>query len=470
MEKQSIMRVDTICAPATPAGKGGVSMARVSGPSALAAAASLGDASVARMGSHTLKLVTLKDEEGIINQAVVAYYKAPRSYTGEDVVEFAVHGSPYIVQRLMRALSVLGVRSAEAGEFTKRAFLNGRMDLSQAEAVADLIAGETKEAHDLALRQLRGGFSSEIENLRLKLLDFASLVELELDFGEEDVEFADRTRLRELLREIGSKVDVMRASFRLGNAIKEGIPVAIIGKPNAGKSTLLNALLLEERALVSDVPGTTRDTIEEVWQVEGMKFRFIDTAGLRQSPDEVERMGIERTLRKMGQARVWFYLFDAGTMGVEEAREEVAGYLASLAGVGEPGREAGQDGLELPSVVLVANKIDKAGLSVGREGDVLYISAKQGLGLDLLEDALRELMPVLPDENTLVVSNARHDEALGLVQADLRKVEEGLDMEIPGDLLAMDIRSAIEHLGQITGKILADDILGNVFSRFCIGK
>ena len=256
-------------------------MVRVSGPSALAAAASLGGASVARMGSHTLKLSTLKDEEGIIDQAVVAYYKAPRSYTGEDVVEFSVHGSPYIVQRLMRALSVLGVRLAEAGEFTKRAFLNGRMDLSQAEAVADLIAGETKAAHDLALRQLRGGFSSEIENLRLKLLDFASLVELELDFGEEDVEFADRTRLRELLREIGSKVDAMRASFRLGNAIKEGIPVAIIGKPNAGKSTLLNALLHEERALVSDVPGTTRDTIEEVWQVEGMKFRFIDTAGIK---------------------------------------------------------------------------------------------------------------------------------------------------------------------------------------------
>ena len=232
----------------------------------------------------------------------------------------------------------------------------------------------------------------------------------------------------------------------------------------------MNALLHEERALVCDVPGTTRDTIEEVWQVEGMKFRFIDTAGLRQSPDEVERMGIERTLRKMGQARVWFYLFDAGTMGVEEAREEVAGYLASLAGASGPGLEAGQEDLELPSVVLVANKIDKAGVSVGREGDVLYISAKQGLGLDLLEDALRELLPVLPDENTLVVSSARHDEALGLVQADLRKVEEGLDMEIPGDLLAMDIRSAIEHLGRITGKILADDILGNVFSRFCIGK
>ena len=425
------MQEDTICAPATPAGKGGVSIVRVSGPQALAAAVAIGGKAVSAMASHTLRLAGLKDAEGLIDQAVVSYYKAPHSYTGEDVVEFSVHGSPYIVQRLMQALFALGVRLAEAGEFTKRAFLNGRMDLSQAEAVADLISGETKAAHDLALRQLRGGFSSEIETLRLKLLEFASLVELELDFGEEDVEFADRSQLRALLKELGLKVDSMRASFRLGNAIKEGIPVAIIGKPNAGKSTLINALLHEERALVSDVPGTTRDTIEEVWYIGGMKFRFIDTAGLRQSEDKVEQMGIERTLQKMRQARVWLYMFDASTMSLETARAEVGTYVEKVFG-----NEA---------------LVDE-------------------VGLDLLEDALRALIPVMPDENVLILSNARHYEALGLVQEDLRKVETGLDSGLPGDLLAMDIRSAIDHLGLITGKILADDILGTVFSKFCIGK
>ena len=469
------MQEDTICAPATPAGKGGVSIVRVSGPQALAAAVAIGGKVVSAMASHTLRLATLRDSEGIIDQAVVSYYKAPHSYTGEDVVEFSVHGSPYIVQRLMQALFALGVRLAEAGEFTKRAFLNGRMDLSQAEAVADLISGETKAAHDLALRQLRGGFSSGIETLRLKLLEFVSLVELELDFGEEDVEFADRSQLRDLLKELGLKVDSMRASFRLGNAIKEGIPVAIIGKPNAGKSTLINALLHEERALVSDVPGTTRDTIEEVWYIGGMKFRFIDTAGLRQSEDKVEQMGIERTLQKMRQARVWLYMFDASTMSLETARTEVGAYVEKVFG-----NEDLVDEDARPEIILIANKVDVVGKGGCREGDVLYISAKQGLGLELLEDALQALIPVMPDENVLILSNARHYEALGLVQEDLRKVglvqedlrkvETGLDSGLPGDLLAMDIRSAIDHLGLITGKILADDILGTVFSKFCIGK
>lgn len=507
------MQEDTICAPATPAGKGGVSIVRVSGPRALAAAVAIGGKAVSAMASHTLRLATLKDSEGIIDQAVVSYYKAPRSYTGEDVVEFSVHGSPYIVQRLMQALFALGVRLAEAGEFTKRAFLNGRMDLSQAEAVADLISGETKAAHDLALRQLRGGFSSGIETLRLKLLEFASLVELELDFGEEDVEFADRSQLRALLKELGLKVASMRASFRLGNAIKEGIPVAIIGKPNAGKSTLINALLHEERALVSDLPGTTRDTIEEVWHIGGVKFRFIDTAGLRESEDAVERMGIDRTLQKMRQSGVWLYVYDASAMTLDMARDEVRLYVEQFLGY-QPFPEAGSvalermgdresagvpaglldrnreciggerkrieggmkvggevaRGLEAPNIIMIANKVDAIGREAGREGDVLYLSAKQGMGMNLLEDALRALIPSLPDENALVLSNARHYEVLGLVEIDLRKVESGLDSGLPGDLLAMDIRSAIDHLGLITGKILADDILGTVFSKFCIGK
>ena len=507
------MQEETICAPATPAGKGGISIVRMSGPEALRAACSIGGEALSGMASHTLRLVSLKDSEGVIDQAVVSYYKAPRSYTGEDVVEFSVHGSPYIVQRLMQALFALGVRLAEAGEFTKRAFLNGRMDLSQAEAVADLIAGETKAAHDLAMRQLRGGVSFGIESLRLKLLEFAGLVELELDFGEEDVEFADRSQLRALLKELGLKVASMRASFRLGNAIKEGIPVAIIGKPNAGKSTLINALLHEERALVSDVPGTTRDTIEEVWHIGGVKFRFIDTAGLRESEDAVERMGIDRTLQKMRQSGVWLYVYDASAMTLDMARDEVRLYVehvlgyqpvpevgsVALEGMGdresagvpaglrdrnreciggerkriEGGMKVGGEvarGLEAPDIIMIANKVDAIGREAGREGDVLYLSAKQGMGMNLLEDALRALIPSLPDENALVLSNARHYEVLGLVEIDLRKVESGLDAGIPGDLLAMDIRSAIDHLGLITGRIWADDILGTVFSKFCIGK
>lgn len=523
---------DTICAPATPAGMGGVSMVRVSGPQALLTMVKLAGERLSGMGSHTLKLATLRDGEGIIDQGVVSYYAGPKSYTGEDVVEYAVHGSPYIVERLVRALLTLGVRMAAPGEFTQRAFLNGRMDLSQAEAVADLISSENKATHDMAMRQLRGGFSSEIEQLRAKLLEFVSLVELELDFGEEDVEFADRAQLRALLAEIASKVDTLRSSFRLGNALKEGVPVAIIGKPNAGKSTLINALLHEDRALVSDIPGTTRDTIEEVWHLDGVKFRFIDTAGLRESSDTVERMGIERTLLKMKQARIWLYLFDASSMTLEQARAEVRSWWAEVgllgepggcgcsdseglavpggasarsdagvgtsavwgagsgAGVGEgvnfgagsvPGLGAGSnspvqvrskiDRMDVPFVLYVANKCDILGAEPGMEGeDVVRMSAMRQEGIGLLENTLRSLIPELPDNGAVILSNARHYEALGLVKADLEKIGQGMDNALPGDLLAMDIRQAIDHLGLITGKIMVDDILGSVFSRFCIGK
>lgn len=489
---------DTICAPATPAGMGGVSMVRVSGPQALPTAVKLAGERLAGIGSHTLKLATLRDEEGIIDQGVVTYYAGPKSYTGEDVVEYAVHGSPYIVERLVRALLALGVRMAAPGEFTQRAFLNGRMDLSQAEAVADLISSENKATHDMAMRQLRGGFSSEIEQLRAKLLEFVSLVELELDFGEEDVEFADRAQLRTLLAEIASKVDTLRASFRLGNALKEGVPVAIIGKPNAGKSTLINALLHEDRALVSDIPGTTRDTIEEVWHLDGVKFRFIDTAGLRESSDTVERMGIERTLLKMKQARIWLYLFDASSMTLAQARAEVRSWWAEVGLPGEPGgygcsdaegsavpvgasEGAGSnspvlvrskiDRMDVPFVLYVANKCDIIGAEPCMEGEgMVRMSAMRQDGIGLLENALRSLIPELPDNGAVILSNARHYEALGLVKADLEKIGQGMDNALPGDLLAMDIRQAIDHLGLITGKIMVDDILGSVFSRFCIGK
>ncbi|MCM1531706.1 MAG: tRNA uridine-5-carboxymethylaminomethyl(34) synthesis GTPase MnmE [Bacteroides sp.] len=461
---------DTICAPATPNGTGGVSMVRVSGPKALQTAVAIGGKRLEDIASHSLRLATLRDKDGIIDQGVVSFYAAPNSYTGQEVVEYALHGSPYIVGRLLQALTAQGVRMAEPGEFTRRAFLNGKMDLSQAEAVADLIAGENKAMHDLAMRQLRGGFSNEIEVLRSKLLDFVALVELELDFGEEDVEFADHTKLQALLDEIERKVTALRASFKAGNAIKAGIPVAIVGKPNAGKSTLMNALLHEERALVSDIPGTTRDTIEEVWHIDGLKFRFIDTAGLRQSGDVVEKMGIERTMDKMRQAQIWLYLFDAENGSLVEAREEVEAWKRRLwpEDAGGSGDEA--EKIPVLKVIFVANKVDAVGREAGREGDTVYLSARERQGMDALEDALREMIPEMPSADAVVLINARHYEALGLVRADLQKIRSGLQASIPGDLLAMDIWSAIEHLGAITGKILADDVLGAVFSRFCIGK
>ncbi|MDE6494176.1 MAG: tRNA uridine-5-carboxymethylaminomethyl(34) synthesis GTPase MnmE [Bacteroidales bacterium] len=468
------MTDDCICATATPMGNGGISVIRLSGKEAVAIAAKVvrcRKGSLAEMKSHRLKFAEFvaETENGaeVLDEGVVGIFRAPCSYTGEDVVEFSCHASPYIVRRLLEALVAAGARMAGPGEFTMRAFLNGKMDLSQAEAVADLIAGESKAMHDIALGQLRGGFSSEIEDLRQRLLDFVSLVELELDFSEEDVEFADRGRLRELLREIAAKVDDLRRSFQTGNVLKEGIRVAIVGKPNAGKSTLLNALLHEERALVSDIPGTTRDTIEEVWQIAGVKFRFMDTAGLRQGQDEVERMGIGRTLEKMRQAQAWLYLFDMETMPLEAARQEVETWKRRL------WADAGGDALEAMGnmpVIFVANKVDAVGRGAEWVGDTVYLSARESLGMDLLEDALRELIPEMPDANAVVLTNARHYEALGLVKEDLGRIFEGMESGLPGDLLAMDIRSAIDHLGLITGKILTDDVLGNVFSRFCIGK
>ncbi len=463
---------DCICATATPTGNGGISVIRLSGRDAVAIAGKVArcrKGSLAEMESHRLKFARFVAEDpngtDLLDEGVVGLFRAPHSYTGEDVVEFSCHASPYIVRRLLEALVAAGARMAEPGEFTKRAFLNGKMDLSQAEAVADLIAGENRAVHDIALRQLRGGFSSEIETLRQQLLDFVALVELELDFGEEDVEFADRGRLRDLLQTIAEKVDALRASFQTGNALKEGIRVAIVGKPNAGKSTLLNALLHEERALVSDIPGTTRDTIEEVWQIAGVKFRFMDTAGLRQGQDAVERMGIGRTLEKMRQAQAWLYLFDMETMPLEEARKEVEAWKKRLweDAVGDEAQG------RMP-VILVANKVDAVGRGAERVGDTVYLSAREGQGMDLLEDALRELIPAMPDANAVVLTNARHYEALGLVKEDLGRISAGMESGLPGDLLAMDIRSAIDHLGLITGKILTDDVLGNVFSRFCIGK
>lgn len=463
---------DSICATATPAGSGGISVIRISGPQAVAIADRVvrcRRGRVAEMGPQRVRFATFvaasdggAAEEEVLDEGVVTLFSAPRSYTGEDVVELACHASPYIVRRLLSALTDAGARMAEPGEFTKRAFLNGKMDLSQAEAVADLIASENKASHDLAWRQLRGGVSGEMAALRARLVEFAALVELELDFSEEDVTFADRSALRALLDEMAARVAALRRSFATGLALKEGVPVVLIGRPNAGKSTLLNALLREERALVSDVPGTTRDTIEEVWESAGVRYRFIDTAGLREGQDEVERMGIRRTLDKMRTARAWLYLFDLTAMTLDEARAETAAWQRRLV--------AEAAAMPSPRILFVANKVDAAGRAAGRDADTVYLSARERQGIDLLEDALRELLPPMPDGEAVILTNARHYEVLGRLADTLGRVLAGLTANLSGDLLAQDIREALRHIGEITGEVYPDELLGTIFGRFCIGK
>ncbi len=472
---------DSICATATPSGSGGISVVRVSGPQAVKIADKVvrcRRGGVADMASHSVRFAAFVAAGGaaeeVLDEGVVTLFRAPRSYTGEDVVELACHASPYIVRRLLSALTDAGARMAEPGEFTKRAFLNGKMDLSQAEAVADLIASENKASHDLAWRQLRGGVSDEMAALRARLVEFAALVELELDFSEEDVEFADRQALRALLDEAGARVAALRRTFATGLALKEGVPVVLIGRPNAGKSTLLNALLREERALVSDIPGTTRDTIEEVWECAGVRYRFIDTAGLREGRDEVERMGIRRTVEKMRTARAWLYLFDAAAMTLDEARAEAAAWLRRL----EPGASAATvaggsasvAAMSEPRILFVANKVDAAGRAAGRDADTVYLSARERQGIDLLEGALRELLPPMPDGDTVILTNARHYEVLGRLADTLDRVLAGLNANLSGDLLAQDIREALRHIGEITGEVYPDELLGTIFGRFCIGK
>ena len=473
---------DSICATATPSGSGGISVVRVSGPQAVKIADKVvrcRRGGVADMASHSVRFAAFVAAGGaaeeVLDEGVVTLFRAPRSYTGEDVVELACHASPYIVRRLLSALTDAGARMAEPGEFTKRAFLNGKMDLSQAEAVADLIASENKASHDLAWRQLRGGVSDEMAALRARLVEFAALVELELDFSEEDVEFADRQALRTLLDEAGSRVAALRRTFATGLALKEGVPVVLIGRPNAGKSTLLNALLREERALVSDIPGTTRDTIEEVWECAGVRYRFIDTAGLREGRDEVERMGIRRTVEKMRTARAWLYLFDAAAMTLDEARAEAAAWQRRLdAGASADGSALGGLAeaavMPTPRILFVANKVDAAGRAAGRDADTVYLSARERQGIDLLEDALRELLPPMPDGDTVILTNARHYEVLGRLADTLDRVLAGLNANLSGDLLAQDIREALRHIGEITGEVYPDELLGAIFGRFCIGK
>jgi len=458
LREELINNEDTITALATPPGTSAIAVIRVSGKECIPICSTIFKGKdLASALSHTLHFGVIKDGERIIDEVVVAVYKTPNSFTKEDSIEISCHGSDYIVKQIMQLLIKNGSRYAKPGEFTKRAFLNGRFDLAQAEAVADLIASENEAAHKAALNQLRGGFSDEIKKLREQLTHFASMVELELDFSEEDVQFANRDDLTELVNKIRRTIDVLIDSFALGNAIKNGIPTVIAGKPNAGKSTLLNLLLNEEKAIVSDIPGTTRDFIEDEITIEGVSFRFIDTAGLRETKDKLEAMGIERTRQKIGQASLVMYLFDVNSTTEEELRNN----LRELKELNS-------------SYLVVGNKIDldKKDTDKFRNYDgILFISAANKIGIEELKKKILEQVNLSTFKTgNAIVTNMRHYESLLKTRDALGNITTGIKNNIPGDLLAQDIRLSLLHLGEITGEITTEDLLGNIFSKFCIGK
>jgi len=466
-----IRKGKTICAPATPPG-GAISVIRLSGPDSLAICEKIffpSDKKLNIRKQEGFKVVygLIRDGQEIIDDVLVSIFRAPHSYTGEDSAEISCHGSKYIITRILELLIKNGTHAAFPGEFTQRAFLNGKMDLSQAEAVADLVASESRAAHRVALSQMRGGFSTEIAGLRSELLRFASLIELELDFGEEDVEFADRKELRSIILKVKEVTDGLASSFRLGNVIKNGIPVAIVGKPNSGKSTLLNALLNEERAIVSEIPGTTRDAIEDTIVINGLEYRFIDTAGLRDTSDIIESMGIMKTHEKIMQASV-ILLVDEVTDSPEiiNLRAESIRDLVS-----------GSD----KKLILLINKIDESAQSdyknfrqqikLDEKDSILFISAKELTGLDELRTALSGAVGAdRIEQEGVIITNLRHYDALIHVSESLDRIISGFDKGIPSDLIATDIRQAIHYLGEITGQITTDEILGNIFKNFCIGK
>lgn len=451
---------DTIVAPATAPGVAAISVIRISGGDALAIVQRLFTTrNLADQPSHTLHYGTLMHGGERIDEVVVSWFKAPRSYTGEDVIEISCHGSPFITQRIIDACLSEGARLARPGEFSRRAFLHGKMDLTQAEAVADLIAAQTDAARKTALTQLRGGFSDKLRVLREQLIQFSALIELELDFSEEDVAFANRNQLYVIVEDALQSVEKLLESFQLGNAIKQGVQVAIVGKPNAGKSTLLNTLLNEERAIVSEVAGTTRDTIEEVLNIQGILFRLVDTAGIRENTtDVIEQIGVARSLEKMQNAQVVLYLFDI--------RDQPAEVLSDLQ----------RPGLADKIVVPVGNKADLAEERQLRETfigipDLLLISAKAHTGIDALKE---RLFKAVFDKDALsedtLLTNTRHQEALKKVVSSLHDILAGMDKHLSGDLLALDIRHCLHYIGEITGQVTNKDILDYVFSKFCIGK
>ncbi|MBO6607414.1 tRNA uridine-5-carboxymethylaminomethyl(34) synthesis GTPase MnmE [Psychroserpens sp.] len=459
---------DTIVALATPSGSGAIAVIRLSGSDAIVIADSCfksvtSHKTLVKQPTHTIHLGHVVDGDRELDEVLVSVFKNPNSYTGEDVIEISCHGSPFIQQEILQLFLRQGCRMANAGEFTLRAFLNGKLDLSQAEAVADLIASDNEASHQIAMQQMRGGFSSEIAKLREELLNFASLIELELDFAEEDVEFADRSQFKELVERITFVLKRLIDSFAVGNVIKNGIPVAIVGEPNVGKSTLLNALLNEERAIVSEIAGTTRDTIEDEISIGGIGFRFIDTAGIRETEDVVETIGIQKTFEKIDQAQVVIYLFDSSKMISELSSVKVE-------------IEKIKNKYPQKPLLIIANKIDQlddlllATLQNEIEG-IKLLSAKSGFGVEALTNSLLELINTgALRNNETIVTNSRHYDALLKAFEEIQKVKYGLETGLSGDLLAIDIRQALYHFGEITGEITNDDLLGNIFANFCIGK
>ncbi|KAA3438046.1 tRNA uridine-5-carboxymethylaminomethyl(34) synthesis GTPase MnmE [Rufibacter hautae] len=456
----SILSKDTIVALSTAAGHGAIAVIRLSGPEAISIVQSVFKGkNLQKQASHTLHFGTIRDAEKILDEVVVTLFKGPNSYTKEDVVEVSCHGSPYITEQLLKLFLRQGARLAEAGEFTKRAFLNGQFDLAQAEAVADLIASDSALTHQVAMKQMRGGFSQEIKALRAQLIHFASMIELELDFSEEDVEFADRSALRRLISSLQRLITDLLQSFEMGNVLKNGVPTVIAGKPNAGKSTLLNALLNEEKAIVSEIPGTTRDVIEDEAMIGGIRFRFIDTAGLRETLDTVEAIGVARTKEQLQKAALVLYLFDVTSTTPAQLQEEL-------------------DALNLPAVpyLLLGNKKDLATPeqlgSFGSFENLVYLSAGKKEGLEDLKKELLEQVnanEAITGDRT-IVTNLRHYQSLQQTSDTLIEVLQGLDSGLTGDWLAADIRRCLYYLGQITGEITTDDLLDNIFTKFCIGK
>ena len=466
---------DTIVALASPSGAGAISVIRISGKDAIVIAHSVFESvkgkDIRIQKSHTLHLGNIVDNSKIIDQVLLSIFKGTNSYTGENTVEISCHGSTYIQQQIIQLLLRKGCRAANAGEFTLRSFLNGKMDLSQAEAVADLISSDNEASHQIAMQQMRGGFSNEIAKLREELINFASLIELELDFAEEDVEFADRTQFYQLVNRIELVLKRLIDSFAVGNVIKNGIPVAIVGEPNVGKSTLLNALLNEERAIVSSIAGTTRDTIEDELVIGGIGFRFIDTAGIRETADEIENLGIRKTFEKIEQAQVVLYLVDGSRLSVD-------GKLENLL------LEVGKTRNQFPQkpIVVIINKmdlispenvsiIDEKLTTNSQQKITIYISAKENRGVDELKNQLLSFVNTgALRNNETIVTNSRHYDSLLKALDEIQKVRHGLEINLSSDLMAIDIKEALYQFGLITGQVTNEELLGNIFANFCIGK
>jgi len=465
---------DTIVALATPSGAGAIAIIRVSGKDALTIATSVFESvsgkELLKQKTHTIHLGHIVDDAKVYDQVLLSIFKGPNSYTGENVVEISCHGSTYIQQQIIQLLLRKGCKMAEPGEFTLRAFINGKLDLSQAEAVADLIASENEASHQIAMQQMRGGFSNEIAKLREELLNFASLIELELDFAEEDVEFADRTQFYDLLERIEFVLKRLIDSFAVGNVIKNGIPVAIVGEPNVGKSTLLNALLNEERAIVSEIAGTTRDTIEDELVINGISFRFIDTAGIRETKDVVESIGIKKTFEKIEQAQVVVYLLDSS--GILDLGFEISDKLQNVKVEVEKIRNQ----FPLKPLVIIGNKADTLTESQIQNlkseiPEILLISAKENTNIEALKEQLLSFVNTgALRNNETIVTNTRHYDSLLKALEEIQKVKFGLQSNISSDLMAIDIRQALYYFGEITGQVTNDELLGNIFANFCIGK